>query len=154
MKQISIATLILTLNMLFCVSCKPNMDPFARHAEAVAIVKRLVARDVEHPMHADLTLSRDEGANAKMRADAMARTTANCEDLVRLRSLIDVGRPLGDYSPIEKIGQFSGKDPYRYFRCGLTGFIATGQGPAPYSIMINLDASDTIVKVGPIVMKN
>lgn len=154
MKQISIATSILTLSMLFCVSCKPNMDPFARHAEAVAIVKRLVVRDVEHPMHADLKLSQNEGANAKMRDDAMARTKLNCDEMVKLRSLIDVGRPLGDYARIEKIGHFWGKDPYRYFQCGLTGFIATSQGPEPYSISINLDASNIILKVGPRVMKN
>lgn len=145
--------LIAGIVILLCVGCKPNDDPVARHAEALAIVKRLAARTAEHPMNTDLMLSRDDHVDHKTRTDAMARTKLNCDDLTKLRSLIDVGRPLGDYAPIEKIGQFWGKDPYRYFQCGLTGFV-NSQGPEPYSISINLDASNVIVKVGPIVMKH
>lgn len=152
LKLRSIATLILIFTILWGAGCKPGKDPIARHAEAVIIIKRLVARNAEHPMHTDLKVSRDEGAEVKMRADTLERTKLNCEDFEKLRQLIDVGRPLRDYAPIEKIGSFRGESPYRNFHCGLTGFI-NHQGPEPYSISINLDSSDIIMSVGPIVMK-
>lgn len=124
--------------------------PLTQHAEALVIVKRLVERETQHSMHEDLRRSKNKDADANLREESSARTKLNCEDLAKLRSLIETGRPLADYSPIEKLGRFVGKDPNRFFLCGLTGFV-THQGPEPYSIMIDVDSANVIAKVGPIV---
>gem|GEM_PF-1664851 len=64
-------------------------------------------------------LFRLKSADANSRAESSARTKLNCKDSSELRSLIDPGRPLADYSSIEKLGRFVGDDPYRFFLCGL-----------------------------------
>ena len=145
-----LAVMIITALIICGTGCRPSTDPVARQAEALVIVKRLVKRDAQHSMHEDLRHSKDKDADATSRAEASARTNLNCEDLGKLRSLIDTGRPLADYSPIEKLGRFVGDDPHRFFLCGLLGFV-TDQGPEPYSIKIDVDSSNVITKVGPLV---
>ena len=125
-------------------------NPVTNHAKAMEIVKRLIERDTQHPILKDLRLSRDKKADAKLREESAARTQINGEDFAKLRLLIEPGRPFADYSPIEKLGHFIGKDPFRFFLCGLTGFV-NEQGPEPFSIMIDLDSANMITKVGPIV---
>jgi hypothetical protein len=97
-----------------------------------------------------LRISKNRNADANLRTESSARTKLNCEELAKLRSLIDTGRPLADYSPIEKLGRFFGTNPHRFFLCGLTGFV-TDQGPEPYSIKIDVDSTNIITKVGPII---
>jgi len=145
-----LAAMIITALVICGTGCGPSADPVARHAEALVIVKRLVERDAQHSMREDLRQSKNKDADANSRAESSARTKLNCEDLGKLRPLIDPGRPLTDYSPIEKLGRFVGDDPYRSFLCGLLGFV-TDQGPEPYSIKIDVDSANVITKIGPMV---
>lgn len=145
-----LAALIVTALVICGADCSPSNDPVARHAEALVIVKRLVERETQHSMHEDLRHSKNKDAATNLREESSARTKLNCEDLGKLRSLIDPGRPLADYSPIEKLGRFVGDDPHRFFLCGLMGFV-TDQGPEPYSIKIDVDSANVITKVGPLV---
>lgn len=121
-----------------------------RRAQAVDLAKKLVAQDAVHSIHADLRLTRDPKTDHRAQDEARKRTEQNCIDFAKLRHLIDVGRPLSDYSPIEKLGVFRGQIPHRFFFFGLGGFVFE-QGPEPYLTVVGLDSNDIITKVGPLV---
>jgi len=151
--SVLLVAMTLMLVTLCLVGCDSENDASTRHTEALTILRRLADRDARYPMQDDLRKSKDNLIDATARSEAAERIKLNCADLARVRTLIEVGRPFTDYSPIEKLGRFTGTDPFRSFSCGLRGFI-THQGPDPYTILIHVDATNLITDVGPIIMKH
>ena len=148
MKLLVLLTLL--LGCLGCAGCSKDDKAGREYAAAMVIVHRLVERDALHPMHEDKRISEDSTVEAVLRREASERAQASREDFVKLRSLISTGRPLADYTPIERLGRFVGTDPDRFFLCGLLGYVRS-QGPEPYSIRLDVDASGKITKVGKLV---
>jgi len=138
--------------LLLCsIGCKASDPLETRRDQVVELAKKLVAEDSVHLIQTDARLARDPKADRQARIDASKRTDQHCKDFARLRSLIDVGRPLSDYAPIEKLGTFVGTKPNRFFVFGIGGFVRD-QGPEPYLTEVELDSNNIIKKVGPVIM--
>lgn len=146
------AVMIVGVALIFPIGCKAGDSLEMRRAQAVELARKLVAQDAAHSISADLSLTRDPKAGRHVRDEASKRTDQNCKDFAKLRPLIDVGRPLSDYAPIEKLGKFEGANPNRSFVYGIGGFV-TEQGPEPYLTKVDVDSNNRIKKVGPIVEK-
>jgi len=132
--------------MLGLLSCGKDQAPPDRYTEAIAIIRGLVERDSAHPIHEDHRTAKDKSADRESRRNALARDQVNRDAFVRLREIIEVGRPLQDYSPIERLGTFVGQDPFRFFHTGFVGDVLN-QGPEPYSVDIEVNEQGIIKKV-------
>jgi hypothetical protein len=124
--------------------------PITPYAESIEIINGIVQRDSIHPIHDDRAVVLDGNGTSESKRDALERLKENREAFKRLREVIEVGRPLQDYAPIERLGRYGGENPHRLFITGFTGDV-TDQGPEPYSVKINIDENGIITKVTQLV---
>jgi hypothetical protein len=135
---------------LLMVACGKPSAPISPHAESVEIIKGIVQRDTVHPIHDDRAVVLDKSAASESKRAALERLTENRTAFKRLREVIEVGRPLHDYAPIERLGRYIGENPNRFFLTGFLGDIKD-QGAEPFSIKIDIDERGIITKVTQLV---
>ena len=135
---------------LLMVGCGKPSTPISPHTESVEIIKGIVQRDSVHPMHDDRAVVLDKSTTSASKREALERLMENRAAFKRLREVIEVGRPLQDYAPIEHLGRYVGENPNRFF---ITGFIGDveDQGPEPFSIKIDIDERGVITKITQLV---
>jgi len=136
--------------IVLVVSCERKPGTAELHTESMAVIQRLIERDRTHPIHDEFKALRLKTLTGSERTESLKRHQESCADFDRLRTTLQIGRPLSDYPGIERLGSYVGHDPYRFFITGFGGYVSE-QGPEPHSVKIDIDAKGVITKVGVIV---